>query len=281
MQCSFSARGGLPPFIAAVGTRCFLPSGGATWRRLDGLSVVVAICLHMDDQLVGAVNDAARIASSGRWKDFNERMVRCAADIKSDKQWHFMLFGAIWHQVCSEYLSLKDSYSTPSNDDLSLLAWRGRNLLELRIWAVFFCRNEQNARRIYEDAGRDGLDLFKAVATWGKAADLETDWATRLKNADALLRDRATEAGIDHLDGTYKFVRHAAEECGLGRDYRLQFKVFSKIAHPTAYQLMAPANDPSLGLFRDAFFSQGCGLFSLTFACLEEYLANNVDQWKE
>ena len=234
----------------------------------------------MDTELVGSVNDAAGIASSGRWKEFNGKIAHCTRNIEADNQWHFMLFGSMWHQTCSEYHALKDSYSAPSGNDLSLLAWRARNLLELRIWATYFCRSEQNARRIYEDAGRDGLDLFKALATWGRAADRVTDWETKFKDADAILRERAKEKGIDDLDGTFKAVRDAAEECGLGPDYRLQFKMFSKFAHPTAFQLIAPVDDPSWKPFRDAIFSQGCGLFALIFAGLENYLNSNAGQWE-
>ena len=234
----------------------------------------------MEAELIGSINDAAGIASSGRWKTFNERIVYYAGNHKAVKSWHFVLFASIWHQVCSEYHSLKDVYYTPSNNDLSLLAWRARNLLELRIWAVYFCRNEQSARRIYEDAGRDGLDVFKALTTWGKVADQEIDWETKFKDADAMLRERAIEAGIDDLDGTFKAVKDAAQECGLERDYRLQFKVLSKFAHPTAFQLVAPADDPSREPFRDAFFSQGCGLFALTFACLESYLDSDAAVWR-
>ena len=235
----------------------------------------------MDAELIGSVNDADGIASSGRWKELNEKITYCAGNTKEDKEWHFVLFASIWNQVCSEYHSLKDAYYSPSDNNLSLLAWRARNLLELRIWAVYFCRSEQNARRIYEDAGRDGLDLFKALATWGKVADREIDWETKLKDADAMLRDRATQAGIDDLEGNFKAVRDAADDCGLGRDFKLQFKVFSKVAHPTAFQLLAPADDLSREPFRDAFFSQGCSLFALTFACLESYLNNNAAQWKD
>ena len=234
----------------------------------------------MDAELIGSVNDAAEIASPGRWKEFNEKIVHSAGNSKPETRWHFALFSSIWDETCSEYLSLKDTYYSPSDKALSLLAWRGRNLLELRIWGAYFCRSEQNARRIYEDAGRDGLDVFKALATWGKVVDQEIDWETRLKDADAMLRERATEAGIDDLDGTYKADRDAAQECGLERDYKLQFKVLPKFAHPTAFQLIAPVDDPSQGSFRDAFFSQGCGLFALTFACLESYLNSSAAQWE-
>jgi len=136
----------------------------------------------MDAELIGSVNDAAGIASSGRWKELNKKIIHCAGNVKAEKQWHFVLFSSIWHQICSEYLFIKDTYYAPSDNDLPLLAWRGRNLLELRIWATYFCRSEQNARRIYEDAGRDGLELFKAVATWGKVADQKSNWETKLKD---------------------------------------------------------------------------------------------------
>jgi hypothetical protein len=234
----------------------------------------------MDPELTGCVNDAVAIASSGRWAAVNARIVHYAGTAEVGRHWHFPLFSSLCFQVFNEYLALKKAYYAPSTDDLSLIAWRTRNLLELKVWTVYFCRSERNARRIYEDAGRDGRDIFSALAKWGKATAQPDDWATMAADANTMLLQRASEVGIDDLDGSYKAVRDAAQECGLGDDYALQFKVLSKFAHPTAFQMMAPAKDTSTGPFRDAFFSQGCGLFTAAFVRLEAYLGSDGAPWK-
>jgi hypothetical protein len=234
----------------------------------------------MDPELTGCVDDAVAIAASGRWAAVKERIVHYAGTAEAGRHWHFPLFSSLCFRVFNEYLALKTAYYAPSTDDLSLIAWRTRNLLELRVWSAYFCRSEQNARRIYEDVGRDGRDLFSAMAKWGKATAQPEDWTGMFAGANDMLRQQASKVGIDDLDGSYKFVSEAARECGLGHDYALQVKVLSKFAHPTAFQIMAPAKDVTTGPFRDAFFSQGCGLFAAAFVRLETYLSGDDAPWK-
>ena len=53
-----------------------------------------------------------------------------------DDAWHVQLSGCLCSQLFSEYLLLKRADGDESDRDSSLLAWRGRNLLELTAWSL-------------------------------------------------------------------------------------------------------------------------------------------------
>ncbi len=94
----------------------------------------------MNPELTSSVEYAAGIGSSGRWAALNEQIVHYAGVAEAAQHWHFPLFSNLVLGVFREYLTLKTAYYTPSSDDLSLIAWRARNLSELRVWP---CRNHR------------------------------------------------------------------------------------------------------------------------------------------
>ncbi len=113
------------------------------------------------------IHDAAQIAESGRWDAMNKKIEILASNPGKDNDWYVQQFGSLVAQIFSEYLLTKHEFSTKRNGDASLLAWRARNLLELSVWCKYFATSKANARRIYEDAGRDAYDLFTAFEAWG------------------------------------------------------------------------------------------------------------------
>ena len=120
----------------------------------------------MDPEFSRLVDEAANIPTSGRWAAVNERIEHLSANPGVDNDWWVQLFGCLCFQVFSEYLSLKCAHQD-KRDEGSLLAWRARNLLELSVWCLYCSRSRENARRLYEDAGRDVIGLFSAFTKWG------------------------------------------------------------------------------------------------------------------
>jgi hypothetical protein len=226
----------------------------------------------MDPQFSKLVQDAAEIATSGRWSAVNTAIKRQAANAGVDNAWYVQVFGALCFKVFSEYLMLKSAHTESREGDASLLAWRARNLLELSVWSVYFSKSKENARRIYEDAGRDALGVFSAFETWGKATAQDSDWLQLFTSAKQDLSQRAESEGIETLDGSYKQVHEAAKECGMGDHFRLMFRMLSKFAHPTAMQVLSLPDEAKNILQRDCFFSQGCLFFTGAFAALESHL---------
>ena len=223
----------------------------------------------MNSEFSKLIDEAAQIAASGRWRAVNVALTRLAANPGLDNAWYVQVLGALCFKVFSEYLLLKSDYERKQADNSSLLAWRARNLLELWVWCIYFSKRRENARRLYEDAGRDALELFNAIDTWGKANEQAADWFEPTANEKLSLSERATSEGIATLDGSYKSVHDAARDCGMESHFRLSFKLLSKFAHPTAMQLLAPPNKAKFQLQRDYFFSEGCMFFTGAFAVLE------------
>ena len=227
----------------------------------------------MDPESPRLVDDAAAIASSGRWAAVSERIETLAAHPGIENAWWVQLFGALCSHNFSEYMLLKKAYENRQRDDVPLLAWRARNLLELSVWCNYCAQNRENARRVFEDAGRDASELFGAFNKWGTATAQPVDWSNRLASAKQGLSERAFHnEGIDSLDGTYKQVRDAAKKCGLGEHFSLGFKFLSKFAHPTAMRILSSPDEKREDLQRDMFFSYGCLFFTEAFNALEGQL---------
>jgi hypothetical protein len=235
-------------------------------------------CVFMHTELSRLVDIAASISTSGRWAAVNAEVERLAADPGVGNAWYVEMLGSLCFQVCSEYLLLKRAYEEKAEGDSSLLAWRARNLLELSVWSIYSANNRDNARRLYEDAGRDALGVFDAFIKWGTASAQGADWLRPLEHAKDDLAQRATLNRIDSLDGPYKQVSEAAKECGIGSQYSLRFKMLSKFTHPTAMRILASADEAKNTLQRDCFFSHGCLYFIGAFKALESQLIDRVQE---
>ena len=225
----------------------------------------------MDSERSRWIDDAAQIATSGRWDAVNEQLKRMAANPGGpDNIWWVDLFLGLCSQVFSEYLLLKRAYQEGSARDASVLAWRARNLLELSVWAMYCARSRENARRLYEDAVRDVNGIFAAFIKWGEARAEKAEWFEPGRSAQQRISNQALSDGIAAVNGSFKHVRDAAEEVGIRDHFDLYNKILSKCAHPTAMQIMFSSQEALTTWQRDSFFSEGCLFFTGAFSALEE-----------
>ena len=227
----------------------------------------------MDPELSRLVNQATAIAASGRWATVNARIEILAANPGENNDWWVQLFAGLCSQNFSEYMSLKRAHENTQNGTATLLAWRARNLLELSVWSNWCAKSRDNARYVYEDAGRDVGDIFDAFMKWGTKTAQPTDWLDPIATAKQDLSKRALLLdGIQSLEGAYKRVSEAAKDCGIGEHFALSYKLLSKFAHPTAMQILAAPDNQLEALLRDLFFSWGCLFFTEAFNALEREL---------
>jgi hypothetical protein len=227
----------------------------------------------MDTEQLYFVNEAAAIADTGRSAALNTRIEALAENPGAGNGWWVHLFGPLASQVFGKYLSLKRTYSNAQNCDAPLIAWRSRNLLELSIWSTYCAKSRENARRVYEDAGRDAIDIYDAFIKWGEINARSDDWFQPIATAKQDLTDRAKILeNIEYVERKYKRVEAAASECGLGEHYSLVHKLLSKFAHPTAMRILANPDEVKESLKREISFSQGCLYFSGAFNALEGQL---------
>jgi len=215
------------------------------------------------------VAKAQDVKESGRWAALNEHIEKMAAEPGKGNGWYVQIYAQLCAQVFAEYHSLNRACEEPQYAEVSLLAWRARNLFELSIWAHYLAKGRKNARRLYEDAGRDAHELFATFEQWGKRNAEEPDWLEQIARGKTDLLDRAAQDGVEGLDARYMRVNTAAEECGLADMYKVMSKLLSKFVHPTALQILGIGDEEQVAKQRECFFGLGCLFFSEAFNALE------------
>lgn len=223
----------------------------------------------MDDPIFSQFAlEAAKIKEGGRWAALNLKIVAHAENATMGNEWWPKLLGSLCFQVFSEFLRLQNAYEQERTDP-ALLAWRARNLLELSIWATYVASSVENARRFYEDAGRDAMECLQLFKNWGEKNDQPTDWLSVISVSQNNLSDQAASVGITDLSGKYMSVLKAAEECGLKEAFSTWNKLLSKFAHPTAMQILGELNDKTNCIQKETFFGLGCCFFIGAFNAFE------------
>jgi uncharacterized protein DUF5677 len=213
------------------------------------------------------INLANQIAASGRWATVKDNLVRLAKS-GTGEEWCTRVFSSLAAQLFLEYLSLKEAHASASTES-ALMAWRSRNLLEISVWCIYCSKSRENARRLFEDAGRDVREMIDEFKKWGAGASMQGDWMEYFNAAERDLSRRAAAAGVDSLDGSYKRVSAAAKNCDLENHFRLLYGFLSKFVHPTAMQILGELEEARIVLQKDVFFSFGCLFFTGGFTALE------------
>jgi hypothetical protein len=126
---------------------------------------------------------AEGISGSGRLAALKDCAAAMPGQAPSEMKWHAEVLASLTNATCHEYESLTTAFGGPLADDFDnrqldvpLLSWRARNLLELLIWSTWCTTSEDNARRFYEDAHRDHLDILTAFRGYGIYAKMPDDW---------------------------------------------------------------------------------------------------------
>lgn len=232
----------------------------------------------MNPEIIPFIKQAKDISTSGRWKALNEKIREILENPAIASEWSLRVHAPLTEAVFLEYLELKDVYDKGRYRDLSLLAWRARNLLELSIWCKFCGQKDENAKRFYEDLGRDSRDVLDNFKVWGEKNQQSQEWSKSFVDAKDKLSESAQAKGVVSVDGDYKSIRDVAEECGplVLSNYRAINKYLSKYAHPTALSILGGISEDNKNDLRDAIWGQGCVLFVEAFSDLEEYFARKV-----
>lgn len=157
---------------------------------------------------------------------------------------------------------------------LSEAAWRARSLLELYIWIEYCCRSRENAKRFWDDAGRDMNELLKSYLTATRYVPHMAYSASRiseLERSREILLESAANMQIDIEEESYKRVSKAAEELDR-KVFPLLNKILSKFAHPTAAAIVAwkGTEEPWFTGFRDAVRNQGLSFAIDAFKMLKQ-----------
>jgi hypothetical protein len=221
----------------------------------------------------GMVDLANQIATSGRWDALNNAIEHLAKRYGGREDvWYFQTLSGLTFLTLTEYDLLKEANGDKRRDFISVVAWRARNLLELVVWAVYCMGGIEKVRRLYEDAGRDEVDMYNGFQKWGEATAQDADFISRFVRAKQDLAQRAAAEGIEELDASYMRVASAAKEIGMGDHFTAGIKLLSKWAHPTAMQILNVEDEEKIRQQRECFFSMGCLHFTGAFTAVESLL---------
>ena len=174
------------------------------------------------------------------------------------ENWQQRIIYGFAEQIFSEYDELAKQYRNSAA--LSSVAFHARNLLELLVWVIHCLASEENLRRLYEDAGRDGRELLDVFQKWTEAwkSDFGSEQIDEARNR---LKASAEEKGVSTIDGSYKSVGAiAALYPKLDSYYKMSNKVLSKCAHPTALTIVGVPNE-AIKQLKDSFWGLGCFWF--------------------
>ena len=135
------------------------------------------------------------------------------------------------------------------------IAWSARNFLELSIWIDYCCVSEGNAKRFREDSVRDMYGLVASVLKDDMTADVRSD-------LESLLGDmrKVFDGPTRKISEGYKRVAKAAAEVGREREFASFNRLFSKMAHPTAFLVNLDIEKPFDRGFCSSLFVEGGAL---------------------
>jgi hypothetical protein len=221
----------------------------------------------MNQEYADIVSKAAFIVTSGKSAALDAKVQRLFRDRGEYEAWWVHVFGRLFQEILSEYECLKTAYDQGEPCDAPLLAWRVRNLLELRVWAIYCAARKENARRLYNDAARDHRQLQNFALSWGNKIGRPTEWIKQVTNIKNEFSQAAASQGIESLDEPYYEVQKAATECGIWTESEFHWRILSKVLHPTALRIVFPLNSHA-----DWYFANGCYYFIHGFEAVEGQL---------
>lgn len=219
------------------------------------------------------IKEADEIRTSVRWNALNEKIKKQAAISDKKLEWRSHVFSGLTYRIFSEYHRIKEAHER-NDDELAIVAWHARNLLELMIWTRYCTTDDDKARRFYEDAGRDHYDLLNATKVWGDKNNQSSIWKDQTENSLAELVDAAAEHQVSDLNSKYLRVSDAAQQVGMKDNFDMQNKFFSKFAHPTAGHVVLPFVNENAKRLKTVFFANGCLFFIYGFSFLEQHLCS-------
>lgn len=232
------------------------------------------------------IQKAESIKTSGRWSSINKEILRFASEPHYrrthfeglENDWMFEVFSSLCSQIFEEYLNLKEAHEK-KNLATSEVTWRTRNLLELFIWVGYCSKSTDNARRFYDDAGRDMHDLADSFIKWGSNTGQDDEFIQNFVSTKDDLKFNAELRGVQNIDAKYTDVRNAAKDIGLGKHFSISNKLLSKYTHPTAALILGSSE------FRESlrayFFAEGCMYFCGAFDILEIWIMGTKEEQRK
>jgi hypothetical protein len=176
------------------------------------------------------------------------RVGQCEMDVV----WFRALLVGLLNSTLREYQHLKLGLRKST----ALLAWACRNLLELNIYVQYVLKSEANAKRFAGERLADGIDILDSFKTWAARNDPSLVAPAVDAALNSLIELKAQE---ESAPGRALSTRYVSAEVGLADEYANMNKVCLKLIRPTAFSVLAAADDGELVLLRPVLFRSGAG----------------------
>jgi hypothetical protein len=134
------------------------------------------------------------------------------------------------------------------------LGWLVRSLFELSIWVRYCNLAEENAKQFSDDSMRDFYGYCKGTQTILNTHGMDGTQVTALMKSFSWY---AKKQGVDALADDFMKVSDAAGALGEGKEFAAQNKIYSKLAHPTAFALGLAFSRAREQKFLDIFLCDG------------------------
>ncbi|MBL4830155.1 MAG: hypothetical protein JKY55_09775 [Aliivibrio sp.] len=208
------------------------------------------------------INEAVSVSTSSRHEDLNKKVVEFCQKASDENYWLEKVFSGLAYRNFHDFLKLKKLIAKNEDDDLPVIAYYSRNLLEVGIWTAFCFQSAENAHIFYSDVGRDGDDLLKKNLEMG--IDKESTITAR-----AELKQNAAKQNVHDIEQRFTSVHKAAKEVGLEKLFLCANKQLSKFAHPTALQIISPRSGQEAQDLAKSFYTQASVQFCQSIYILE------------
>lgn len=203
------------------------------------------------------------------------KIAQLNSKLGAEDVWYAEVLQCIWLESVSEFRAIERDFLNPHDRDVSLLAWRARNLHELVVWCMYV-KSPENAQRLRADARRDVRDIAQAYRNWGQSTDQPQDWLDGPQRVIDGVNAQAQSVGIESLDGQYQKVHNAAAACRFDANFKVANKLYSKFAHPTAMMVLGVLEEESLSRWREVIYGKACISFRGIFEVLDGHLTNSL-----
>jgi hypothetical protein len=212
---------------------------------------------------------AENIKKSGRWKEHNVKIETLANKNNGDEWWYLYVFSQLTYQMFDEYNKLTKAYE---EKDISEIAWRSRNLLEIMIWSIYCSQSGENAKRFFGDGGRDANDLLNKLSNWEKYDKQDLNWAPHIDKSRIALKEFSDEVNVGSIEDKHTLIHTAAKQINFQNEYETTNKMLSKFIHPTAFKIIGYLKEDKIEELQKGFYAQGCGHFGAAFEYLEKQI---------
>jgi hypothetical protein len=125
--------------------------------------------------------------------------------------------------------------------DMDILGWSTRNLFELSFVADYVCASDQNMQRFIGDSAIDDLDIWEKFTTIDQRAP---DYLPHQESTERISRVNQKLASLGLTGKRPLQASEIAEAVNRHAEYQELYRVFSKLAHPTAWAILGGSEEP-------------------------------------